>query len=229
MHKWWIVMVGLIYNAQTYADVGTPHVTLKHISKTQFVTAEKKAPRQKPPEAITDINKVRELLKGLVVFGKSENTTNIDNTARLIQQVTAKNGTILYAQESMGGQVWFKAYYPSVRYLSVDTDYEADNGYDLNLGQDPDVIGHAANFFDAPNRQYRITGAYNGQECYDYKLLHHIGDTPWNIIYSIDMDDACHFSHQFWTDNSHFYYSVMQPQGNKTVMRYYQLSITSLK
>ena len=113
--------------------------------------------------------------------------------------------------------------------VQAGLDYEADNGYDLNLGQDPDVIGHAANFFDAPNRQYRITGAYNGQECYDYKLLHHIGDTPWNIIYSIDMDDACHFSHQFWTDTSHFYYSVMQPQGNETVMRYYQLSITSLK
>ena len=81
---------------------------------------------------ITDIKKAKKMLVGMVEFGVPKKMEDIPSEPeKVILKVSTKTGKLLDKGTS-NNLIWFLAYYPNENYLSVEREYEADYGFDLN-------------------------------------------------------------------------------------------------
>jgi len=212
-----VLILGVISNADN-----SKTVKMEAISKSTYMQIYKSSKHDvQKIYKITDIKKAKKMLVGMVEFGvpkKMEDTPS--EPEKMILKVSTKAGKLL-DKGTNNNPIWFLAYYPNENYLSVEREYEADYGFDLNYANKE--MGSPENSYDSPTGQYRITGAYNGEECYGYKLMIKV-DNQFKTFFNFD-DRACYFTDKFWKDDNNFYFSMKIEEENGIKWKYYHINI----
>lgn len=212
-----VLICGATLNAAT-----SQLVNIQAISKSVYMQAYKDTKHDiKKIYKITDIKMAKKMLLGMVEFGIPKNMEYIPpDPQKMILKISTKSGKLL-AKGNKNDSIWFIAYYPNENYLSVEGDYPADYGFNLNSGSLE--MGNPENTYLSPNGQYLITGAYNGEECYDNKLMIK-QNNQYKTVYHFD-DKACYFTDKFWKDDKSFYFSVKLEEEKGISWKYYHMSI----
>ena len=211
------LILGVILNADN-----SKTVKMEAINKSTYMQIYKSSKHDvRKIYKITDIKKAKKMLVGVVEFGvpkKMEDTPS--EPEKMILKVSTKTGKLLDKGTS-NNPIWFLAYYPNENYLSVEREYETDYGFDLNNANKE--MGNPENTYDSPTGLYRITGAYNGEECYGYKLMIKV-DNQFKTLFNFD-DRACYFTDKFWKDDNNFYFSIKIEEEKGNSWKYYHIKI----
>lgn len=154
------------------------------------------------PFRVTDIDSIRTLIKGKVEMEKNE------YDIILVHSFKALNGKekvfLPYTEEGL-----LLAYYPEYNFLLMEGGHSSDEGYDLTTGESIYEAGNPATQMFSPQRLYRISGIYGGQECSTYIIqianqgerLHKMGN-----IFS-ETSNVCNIHRYFWENDHVFYFS----------------------
>jgi hypothetical protein len=213
----------LILSSSIYAQDNS-NVIINEINSSTYTEVYKNTiqnPKKSPK--VTDIIIAKKILKGMVEFGVPKKMADMPNDPqKMLLKISTGMGKLL-AKGSNSNPIWFLAYYPNEKYLSVSREYEADYGYDLNSGNIE--MGNPENTYISPSNKYLITGAYNGQECYDNKLMLQ-KNNEYKTIYNFKYETGCYFTDTFWQDDYNFFYSVkIEEYKKKPIWKYYHLEI----
>jgi hypothetical protein len=223
------IALSLIFNLATpqlhAKSIVSTNVSLKGITESTYLEARNRRHHETKLEVVTDLNVAKKLLKGVVWFGQPNDIPAypVNDESKVIRQIKMKNGAVILGNKDK--YMEFLAYYPTEHYLAVEREYPAAFGYDLISGLDESKVGVPDDFADSPSGIYRVSGAYNGEECHGY-ILRRKNDKKARVIYAFSIDVACRFSERFWTDNRHFYFSTEFNLENGAIKHsFYKLTV----
>jgi len=175
--------------------------------------------KEKQPVRITNIDSVKSLLKGRVWFNVS------DYGDILIEKIKFDSDTVKVIDDSFEGL--FVAYYPEYDFLYLEGGHTSDDGYDLKTGENIYTAGNPSTQTISPNRKYRISSVFGGQECSTHIIQKYINGRFIKIGELGDLD-YCYFIRSFWEDDNTFYFSVggyNDESKGFVEHRFYKLSI----
>jgi len=124
---------------------------------------------------LENLDEVKRLLKGRVIFGESSYLNGLSNVD------TAVDGMSLYLIRFANGDSWtfrekpefteigFVRYYPTEDVLVFEGGHSSDYAVDLRNGLvGPELVGNPSYIVDSPSAKFRLNGWFPGQECSSY-------------------------------------------------------------
>ena len=200
-------------------------IKLEEVSQPEYENAYHRYQKHATPPLykITDFNKAKKILKGVVVFGPPKGLSSQWSTERekMVNSIKTQNGRVVKIDKN--NPAWFLAYYPDLDFLEVDKEYAAVYGYNLKTGENEGEIGFPPDYADSPNGQYRINGLYNGQECTNPFLM-----SKKKSVFkrALSFDSACYLKQKFWASNTEFYFSTEVPnEKSEPILKYFKVSV----
>lgn len=123
-----------------------------------------------------------------------------------LKSVKAQNGKVI---DYKNNDVYLIAYYPNDHFLYLEGGHAADEGVDVLTGKDVLLVGNSASQIISPNKVFRISSVWSGQECSVF-VLQKKSKNGWERISLIDNEDTiCNFSDYFWTDDNTLYMKII--------------------
>lgn len=122
-----------------------------------------------------------------------------------MKSIKAKNGTTIdYKDNDMS----IVAYYPFYHLLLLEGGHASEWGVDVLTGESIDIVGNPASQTISPNKFFRLSSIWSGQECSTH-VLQKNESGEWKRIAFIDnVDSICNYSDSFWTDNYTLYMKI---------------------
>ena len=185
-----------------------------------------------------ELGEIEKLLKGRVQFISLQSGMDSSEASRVVQitpthPINQKYQTIKFASESLDqplqannlGLLYFSVYYPQYQVVSFDGKDASALAYDLRTGESADEIGSPEDFVDSPSGQWRISGAYNGQECHNYFLAQRTGvleNIPrYQKVHEFNWEQTwCVFNQVFWLNDHTFYIKAEIPNDESAQAKY---------
>ena len=125
-------------------------------------------------------------------------------------------------------EMWFKANFPEYQIIVYEGGHMSEGAFDLRTGDDTEVIGSPYDFLHSPSGKWRMSGAYNGQECHDYFLAKRgedfLGAPTYHPVHRFEMDQFCLFSRAYWLNDSEFFVEELDPQNSGESLSIYRYS-----
>ena len=181
--------------------------TVEKIDSLEYRSIKKKtAPIKKKLVKITDINKAKKLLKGIVEF--DENPDFGVNPA--VKKIYFRNGKT-YGNDKEFDYYFFIAYYPEEDILLCEGGHSTDISFNLKNGKQTEETGNPDLLNFSTNEIFRINGSYDGQECLGYFIQKKING---EFVKIIDLEKEfeaktsimlCNIRDGFWIDDHTFY------------------------
>ena len=178
---------------------------LKQITIEEYTERKKQSVnlQHKPYKAVTDILKAQKMLgKRLKVIDRKEDGADFGYRE---YEITFKDKT----KEHLDSDYGFIAYFPQLEILLFEGGHSTDHSFDLNNNNsDTTYIGNPYYHSISPDKQFRLNGFYDGQDCVVYFL------EKWNKLkkqyefigyfprYSNNSFVFCYVGSLFWTDKN---------------------------
>jgi hypothetical protein len=212
-------------------------IKLKQIPESAYIAQIKTTEqlRHKPYKVITDIAEAQKIL-GRRLRVLEIKTENADYSNR-IYEITFKNGTKKRLDEE-----GFVAYFPDLEILLFEEGHGSDQLFDLNNSNNAVTfsegypyhirIGNPYYHSISPDKQLRINGFFDGQDCVVWFLekwnksnkkyevvgwFYHLADLPYNIF------DFCYTADWFWISNN----KVLFKSGWSDNDNYYEIEFNN--
>jgi hypothetical protein len=153
--------------------------------------------KDKPIEKITDLATAKKMLDGIVEFREYENNA-------YLRRILFRNGDIYNAQD-VGES--FVAYFPTEDVILFEGGHTIDVSYNLTSGKVTEDAGNPEYIVTSPNLQYRLNGAFDGQQCISYFIEKRIDGQFQKVIdlsevFEKNQQRLCTISEEFWTDDT---------------------------
>lgn len=204
-------------------------IRVEQIDSLQYHSQKAKhAYNQDQIKKITDFSLAKKLLKGIVEFDESVSSDN-----PMIKKINFTNGTksnhskIIEPFES-----YFIAYFPSENILLCEGGHSTDVSYNLKTGEETDDIGNPEYINTSKNKQFRLNGNFDGQDCSSYFIQKKINNQFVKVI-QLDTEFEkqtkiwlCKIGNSFWEDTRYLY---LTEESNYTenglIKRYFKIKI----
>ena len=186
-------------------------IRLKQITKEKYIAQKEQSEhlQHKPYDAITDVHKAQKMLrKRFKVIGRKEEGADFDYSK---YEITFRDKT----KEHLDIEYGFIAYFPQLEILLFEGGHTTEHMFDLNNSNSlitfeenfPEYIriGNPYRHSISPDKQFRINGFHDGQDCVLYFL------EKWNKLkkryefigyfphYSNSSFSFCYVGNWFWT------------------------------
>ncbi len=150
---------------------------------------------------ITDFDEVKRLLKGTVEF-EEEN--------QAVRKIHFRNGK-KYTELSDYDYSFFIAYFPEEDILLCEGGHSTDISFNLKNGNETEETGNPDLFLFSPNKKYRLSGSYDGQECNGY-FIQVSKKEDFEKIINLEEEvkretniSICNIRDGFWTNDNTLY------------------------
>lgn len=172
-------------------------VVVNEVSKAEFHSAEIKKINNSTVVKITDIKKIKSILKNHLIGNFNE-----DGLYNL-KKIVADNGKEIkkYLDECS-----IMSYYPKYNYLLLECRHASDYLINLKNGKD-DVnrIGNPDYYIPSPRNTFRLNGYYSGQSSIHFLEKNNINNSPEYLLdisslISLDYIEKC-----FWVNDNTFF------------------------
>jgi hypothetical protein len=194
---------------------------IERIDSVRYFAAKKDAPApQAKPEAITDIEKAKEMLAGRVVW------CEYDDEGKMREN---PQGKFVYEMKSKGGKIWsdghldglsFVAYYPQEDVMLLEGLHSDDISFDLTTGEDTESAGNPQYIIFSPSRKHRTNGIYSGQEFSIWFIQTKAGNNKYRKIIRLNEefesatgDWLCDIGDVFWLSDTELYFFTGSPSN----------------
>jgi hypothetical protein len=180
---------------------------LREISESEYTIRKNESEhlRHKPYKVITDFKEVQKMLGRKMKIIEVEGGEKIygEGVKYMKLEITFKDRT--KRREDWTYESIFKAYFPELNILLLESDGDMEYQFDLNGSSDDDIKGNPFNHAVSPDKQLRINGYFPGSaaEDNDYWL------EEWNpkkkryeFVAYFERDFFYYSRDWFWTSNN---------------------------
>jgi hypothetical protein len=215
-----LLICGATVNTQAQTitnDAGIYKFVIEPVDATEYNTLYKKYFRQEPQyEVVEDFEVAKDMLQGIATF---------DDEDSHLAEIKTREGKIINVLEE-NDYTGFLAYYPSLDILYLEGGHSSDVSYDLTTGESTELVGIPPAFLTSPNKKFRVSGYWSGQECSFY-FIQEYKNGRFRKIGDIVQDDLCNTAAQFWVDDTTLYYELSDymNESYEGSGKYYKLSI----
>ncbi len=140
-----------------------PLFGIQEIDSVAYFTLKKNANIQKTAlEKLTDLEQVKEILKGRVMWGKydyEENEMSEDEQGTAVYKIEFRNGKTLLCDDEM----FFVAYFPQEDVLLLEGVHSSEIIFNLTTSEEQTEVGNPEHRHYSPSKQYRLNTYDNGQ------------------------------------------------------------------
>ena len=176
-------------------------IVLDEISKENFDTEEKKKITNPSVEKITDIKKIKHILKNKLVLKYHEE----DDYYQIKKILTDNNKEVDTYLDECG----ITAYYPKYHYLLLECGHSSDYLINLKNGKDDiNRIGNPDYYIPSPKNTFRLNGYYSGQSNVHFLEKNNKNAPPeylFNISSLIPLD---YIEKYFWRDDTTLFLKI---------------------
>lgn len=175
------------------------------------------------PYRIENIDSVKNRLKKQIDIEKDE------YNVAFVKRIEALNGRVKVFDHKYEEGL-FVAYYPEYNFILMEGGHTIDLGNDLITGESIEEAGNPADQTLSPNRRYRISGVYGGQECSSY-IVQEYKANRYQKIAEINDEKLCYMKSHFWLNDTVFYYSEKNylKDHEEGILGFYKLVIRKNK
>lgn len=135
-------------------------------------------------EKIDDLKQAKEILKGRVIWGKTDEETYEllkDEQGDMVFEILFRNGKIISYDYP---EVSFIAYFPQEDILFLEGEHSSSMIYNLTTGEETEDVGDPEYRCFSPSKQYRFNGYYSGQA--DVYFIQEKSGTQYKTIIELD-------------------------------------------
>lgn len=139
------------------------------------------------------------------------------------------NGDSIYyghdIDEGCFSEIGIIAYYPEYHFLHMEGGHSSEMGVNVLTGEDILEVGNPATQLYSPNRKFRFSDVFSGQECSTF-IFQKIEDGEMIKLFEIDdFNILCYYIESFWTDDYNLYYKT---DVYSNAHRHYKLAVEKL-
>lgn len=177
---------------------------------------------------ITDFEKAKKILKGIVEFADGDE----DGESHAVKKIHFRNGKE-YRNTNEYDFTYFVAYYPEEDILLCEGGHTTDVSFNLKNGKETEEAGNPDLIITSRNKAFRINGHFGGQECYFYFIQKKINGEFEKIIQLDEVFEKqtktslCVIENAFWLDDQTIYLTESSDYTDEKLnKRYFRVKIT---
>ncbi|WP_036155227.1 hypothetical protein [Maribacter forsetii] len=175
-------------------------VIIDEISKEDFNTAEHHKKSKPYAEKITDIKKIKTILKNQLIGETHE------NGYYTIKKILTDNGKEI---SSYLDECEITAYYPKYHYLLLECGHSSDYLIKLKNGEDDiNRIGNPDYYTPSPQNTFRFNGYYSGQSNVHFLEKNIVNDEPEYMLSMSSILALDYIENYFWIDNTTMFLKI---------------------
>lgn len=175
-------------------------IILDEISKEDFNTEESKKKSAPSVEKITDIKKIKNIVKNQLIGEYDQD--GVFN----IKKILTDNGKEISAYFDECG---ITAYYPKYHYLLLECGHSSDYLINLKNGEDDiNRIGNPDYYLSSPQNIFRLNGYYSGQSNVHFLEKNNKNAAPEYMFSFSSLISLDYMEKYFWKDNNTIFIKI---------------------
>ena len=201
-------------------------ITISSISEAQYNDLKKKVSKQiEKPNKINDLDSIKMLLKNRVEWVTQFENEDYKREDQ-IKSIIIDNGQKLLMNESYSEEYYFSpdssGYYPEYGILVLEGGHSMDMSFSIKTGETYITAGNPEYIHHSPQKNFRLNGSYDGQECINYFFQKKING---EFVYLVDFYwdyETCYFNEFYWISETAFIYKNARALGLETMPGYFK-------
>ena len=175
---------------------------------------------------IEDFQEAKKLLKGIVEFNDGDE----DGESHALKRINFRNGK-KYENKNEFDSEFFVAYFPTEDILLCEGGHSTDVSFDLKNGKLTEETGNPDMIIYSKNKEFRINGSYDGQECCGYFIQKKINGNFEKIL-NLEKEfkektkiDLCNIKEGFWINENTLYVEKFDFDFEKHKFKYFKIEL----